>query len=469
MNTAQPATIADEMTRRQEQDDPLADLAQRITKSTAWFGRLLPPADQGGMQPQAFAAQLLNLIRRNRQPAFRSALVNDPDSFLYAATDCAALNLKPGEEYWFVPFDDRQGKTGRHITGMPGWKGELQQIYRAGSVRAVKFGVVYQGDHWRWRPLEMQLPEYEPLAEDHDPSMLRRVYAYAEFHGGGISQVVVFTRYEVYRAKDKSKTPKDFWESEWEPEMWIKTALHRLYDYVPHSAAYNTNLLRAWAVAMERYPAIALGGGEIEEPAQLDPAAKAPATGGGPPAPPALPNGNGGPAQPPAQGEAGSGRPQEAAPDEGGWPAGATTHPPGVVAGQVVPPGEDDAAAAAADPGAVTPSTLGKLSRKFQDAGWSGDAYKERRRVVTGVLAIGTARVPPLDLESAGKMTERQGTIALAAFTALAEAAAQDGEALAARLQRVYDTTVKARAAAQAAAGGGADTTAGTGGAEAGQ
>jgi hypothetical protein len=120
-----------------------------------------------------------------------------------------------------VPFNDKANGTGYHFTGMPGWKGEVQQIYRAGSVKSVKFAVVYRGDFWSWRPTRMETPEFEPITEDRNRENLWKVYAYAEMMSGGISQVVVFNRSEVYRAKDKSKT-KEFWNSEWEPEMWLK-------------------------------------------------------------------------------------------------------------------------------------------------------------------------------------------------------------------------------------------------------
>lgn len=418
MNEPRAGTIAAEVERRQQEDDPLAEIAGRITKAAAgtsggWFGRLLPPPDQGGIPPQAFAAQLLNMVRRSardRRKGFYKALVNDPDSFMFVATDCAALNLRPAEEFWWVPFEDRQNRTGHHFTGMPGWKGELQQIYRSGSVRAVKFGVVYQGDHWRWRPMEMELPEYEPLAEDHDPGNLRRAYAYAEFHGGGISQVVVFGRYEIMRAKAKSKAPKDFWESEWEPEMWLKTVLHRLYDYVPHSAAYNTQLMKAWAVAMERYPAIQLGAGDTDDGGALPPGTSPgpePVAGQVVPEPPSLPDGNGKPAG------------QASPPSE----------PP-------APPADGEAKASA--------RTWSRLRARFARADLAGDEHEGLRLVIIGALASGHYR----EVTEESRLSEAEALYAIRQFDKLQADAEKAGQDLAGVLRGVHDRAIAGRDAA---------------------
>jgi phage RecT family recombinase len=445
---AQP-TIAGELDRRAEDNSPAKMLCDRITGATDWFGRLLPPPDQGGIAREAFVAQLLSMIRRNRQPAFHAAIKNDADSFLYAATDCAALNLKPGEEYWWVPFDDRSGGTGQHFTGMPGWKGEVQQIYRSGSVKSVKFGVVFHGDLWSWRPTRMETPEYEPLSEDRSRENLWKVYAYAEMMSGGISQVVVFTRSEVYRAKAKSKAAKQFWESEWEPEMWLKTALHRLFDYVPHSAGYNLQLMQAWAVALERYPALQLGAGDGDTPMALDPAASA-----GPqqvagqviargPAAPVMP-GNG------QQHTTDDGDPADAAWREGTIAGKAEPVEPG----KTKPDGKTEPAPASPIwpdvplDDKVCRRTAGKLGAKWTAIGWTGDSFKEQRRVMAGLLAAGSNGGQPLDLKNPAQMTEGQARTAIVTFDALAAAAARDGEPLPDRVQRMFEEYTAALAKA---------------------
>jgi hypothetical protein len=54
--------------------------------------------------------------------------------------------------------------------------------------------------------------------------------------------------------KAAAKTPK-FWDGVWEPDMWLKTVLHKLYDRVPHSAEYVKELQRVEAVPPMPIPA----------------------------------------------------------------------------------------------------------------------------------------------------------------------------------------------------------------------
>jgi len=87
------------------------------------------------------------------------------------------------------------------------------------------------------------------------------VYAYAEFTAGGVSRVVLLDRDDVMAARDASDS-KDSDFSPWNrldagadhPEltgrsMWWKTAAKRLEPWVPTSAEYRREQLRATAAA----------------------------------------------------------------------------------------------------------------------------------------------------------------------------------------------------------------------------
>lgn len=427
------------------------DLQDRIKGSVSWFEHLLPPPEQGGMRPGAFAAHLLSRVRR-ADGKFRMALLNDPDSFMFAATDCAAKNMEPWEEYWFVPFEDKRHGTGYHITGIPGWKGELQQIYHSGMVRTVKFGLVYNGDEWDWVSTRMETPYWKATAEDRSNANLQRVFAYAEYHGGGISEVVVMERAEVMAHKKASKAPWEFWDGDWEFKMWRKTVFHELYDLVPHSPGWNTHLLKAYQVAMDRYPAIQAhpdsDGGTAamtgESPAELeDPAAVT--------IPDAVPGQvvERSAPQPPARPARGG---------NGGGDDGSDAPFPGDAVPGPVPPAREAEPAGPA-PGAddkLSKSTGGKISYLFTQAGWTGDEFRDRRLVVAGILAVAAKGDPPVRLTSPHKMTEVQGRRVEERLGRVVAVAVEAGRDPAEDLQRLYDAlmseTARLGEAGQAAA-----------------
>jgi hypothetical protein len=150
-----------------------------------------------------------------------------------------------------VAFKNRE--TGlQDITGIVDYKGEIDMIYRAGGVTAVHCQVVRAGDHFVWRP-GMEIPDHVinentagqlGLADEDARGPLTGVYAYARLRDGGVSEPIVMARSEVMKHKKAAKSKK-FWDGDWEPDMWLKTAVHKLYDRVPHSAEYLRERLHA--------------------------------------------------------------------------------------------------------------------------------------------------------------------------------------------------------------------------------
>src|SRR5690606_13126209 len=91
-------------------------------------------------------------------------------------------------------------------------------------------------------------------AEDRGP--LRLVYAYAIMKDGATSKVVVLNRAQVKKAKAMSQgsdSPYSPWQKH-EEAMWMKTAAHRLTKWVPTSAEYMREQLRAQAEVAKEIP-----------------------------------------------------------------------------------------------------------------------------------------------------------------------------------------------------------------------
>jgi recombination protein RecT len=241
-----------------------ADIEGRVTKARGWFDKVKPrhiDADQ-------FIALCMGALHKDVE-LVRAAYAN-PEPFMVAVSECARLGLVPGTTYHFVAFESPRGSGNYEITGMVDYKGELDMIYRSGKVASVHFDVVRANDTFVWRRgMEIPhhvihapefAPEQEGLAGDSldDRGILTGVYAYARLLSGGFSEPVVMSKDAVMKRRGVAKTDK-FWgkpwpdEGNWTPEMWIKTALHKLYDIVPHSAEYMTELL-SMSAAVERNP-----------------------------------------------------------------------------------------------------------------------------------------------------------------------------------------------------------------------
>lgn len=223
------------------------DLARRpdlqVEAHVADFASVLP----SHIKPEQFARLAVGALRRN--PDLYKAAVQNPPSLLNALLEAARLGLEPGTpEFYLTP---RFGKD-PGVLGITGYRGEVELIYRAGAVTSVKAEVVYERDRFEFRP-DMERPVHE-VDWFADRGKVLGAYAYAEMVGGGVSKVVVIGPADIERAKSASSTAaKSF--SPWHTDfaaMVLKTAVHRLAKWVPTSAEYRREQLRAaTAVAAE--------------------------------------------------------------------------------------------------------------------------------------------------------------------------------------------------------------------------
>jgi len=190
-----------------------------------------------------------------KDPKLMAAAIANPQSLLYCLLDAARLGHEAGtDQYWLIPF-------GQEVTGIEGYKGVVERMYRAGGVSTVHAEVVRQKDVYRGLgSRQPPVHEYDEFADPEDRGPLRGAYAYAVMADGGCSQVIRAGKAEVMKHKamsrgsDRSDSP---WQK-WEEPMWKKIPLSALEPYVPTSSEWLMTRARAEATAQGR-PVITQG------------------------------------------------------------------------------------------------------------------------------------------------------------------------------------------------------------------
>ncbi|MFE9382325.1 recombinase RecT [Streptomyces sp. NPDC007025] len=185
-------------------------------------------------------------IRGNED--LEEAARNDVGVFLREMKTAARLGLEPGTEQFYLTSRKSKAHRGQPIIkGIVGYQGIVELVYRAGAVSSVIVETVRQSDTFRYTPGRDERPihEIDWFADDRGP--LVGVYAYAVMKDGATSKVVVLNKRQVMEAKAKSDSRNSQY-SPWqtnEEAMWLKTAVRRLAKWVPTSAEYMREQLRA--------------------------------------------------------------------------------------------------------------------------------------------------------------------------------------------------------------------------------
>ena len=190
-----------------------------------------------------------------------------PDSLITALMRCAALGHQPGtEEFYLIP---RKIKGRPTVQGIEGYRGIVERMYRSGAVAKVVVREVCANDKFRFLEGEDDKPVHQIGGEgetggdffgetgSRDRGAMVGVYAYAELTTGAVSRVVLLTRDDVMAARESSDSKNSSF-SPWNrldggkdhPEftgrsMWWKTAARRLEPWVPTSAEFRREQLRA--------------------------------------------------------------------------------------------------------------------------------------------------------------------------------------------------------------------------------
>lgn len=180
---------------------------------------------------------------------------NDPGSLISALSQAAQLGLMPGtDEYYLTP---RAGK----ILGIVGYTGEIELMYRAGAVSSVIVENVFENDKFSYVPGRDVKPLHEVDWFAATRGKIKLSYAYAIMKDGAVSKVVIVNQTRIDRAKEASSTAGKShspWASD-EAAMWLKTAAHDLAKWVPTSAEYIREQVRAVRDVATETPAPAQG------------------------------------------------------------------------------------------------------------------------------------------------------------------------------------------------------------------
>lgn len=241
MTTAQPQTVGQAVQARTNQ------VSDQVRHYQDEFAQVLPSF----FEPKVFTRLAVSALKRNPELAKRAQ--ENPASLMHALLEAASLGLKPGtEEYYLTP---RGGKE-PGVLGITGYQGEIELIYRAGAVSSIKAEVVYSADHFTFAPGD-EKPDHVVDWFAPDRGEVLGAYAYAIMKDGATSRVVVVGPREIKRAQDASATANSS-HSPWKTDyaaMVRKTAVHELAKWVPTSAEYRVEQLRAIAtVQSEQQP-----------------------------------------------------------------------------------------------------------------------------------------------------------------------------------------------------------------------
>lgn len=223
-----------------------------ITQYSESFAQVLP----SHVKPATWVRLAQGALKRGkRQPDGRfeleQAAANNPGVFLAALLDAARLGLEPGtEQYYLTP---RKVKGRLEILGIVGYQGHIELMYRAGAVASVVAEVVRENDEYRYQRGidEVPIHRFKPFARESERGALIGVYAYARMKDGSVSRVVELNRDDIERIKASSQGA-DSEYSPWvkhEVAMWLKSAVRQLQKWVPTSAEYRREEMRAAAEA----------------------------------------------------------------------------------------------------------------------------------------------------------------------------------------------------------------------------
>lgn len=210
-----------------------------------------------------WARVAIGAIRRDEK--LMKAAQQSPATLMAALSTAARLGLEAGtEQYYLTP---RKNKGRNEILGITGYQGLVELMYRAGAVSSVIAEVVYSGDEFDYQPGRDERPTHRIDWDAEERGDLRLVYAYAVMRDGATSKVIVLGKAGIESIK-KSAQGADSAYSPWKtnPEaMWLKSAVRQLAKWVPTSAEYRKEQLRAVQEAHAEMDAKAAGPTIVEQ------------------------------------------------------------------------------------------------------------------------------------------------------------------------------------------------------------
>jgi recombination protein RecT len=191
----------------------------------------------------AWVRLAMGVFRRDK--ALADAATANPSSMMSALLDAARQGLEPGTPQYYLTTRKVKGRP--EVQGMRGYQGEIELIYRAGAVSSVIVEVVREKDLFRYSPGRDERPIHEIDWDAEDRGALRLVYAYGIMKDGATSKVVVLNKQHIKAIRAQSQGADSAYSpwNKWEESMWLKSAAHQLQKWVPTSAEYIREQLRA--------------------------------------------------------------------------------------------------------------------------------------------------------------------------------------------------------------------------------
>lgn len=187
-----------------------------------------------------------------RDKKLMEAANNSPSAFQNALMRCATLGHQPGtEEFYLVPRKNKKNGNLPEIQGIEGYRGIVERMYRSGAVASVIVREVCANDSFEFVEGVHDRPVHKVDWFGSGRGDMIGVYAYAVLTTGAVSRVVILNKADVMAAKAKSDGAESSfspWQTN-ERAMWWKTAARRLEPWVPTSAEYRREQLRALAEA----------------------------------------------------------------------------------------------------------------------------------------------------------------------------------------------------------------------------
>lgn len=237
-------TVSNAVAKR---DDSPASLIKQYSGD---FATVLP----SHVKPETWVRLAQGALKKGKRQAggkfeLEVAAANNPGVFLAALLDAARLGLEPGTEQYYLTPRKVGGRL--EILGIVGYQGHIELMYRAGAVASVVAEVVRERDVFRYQPGRDEVPHHEIDWDADDRGGLRLTYAYARMKDGAVSKVVVLNRAAIDRIKKSSQGASSEY-SPWvnhEEAMWLKSSVRQLQKWVPTSAEYRREQLRAAAEA----------------------------------------------------------------------------------------------------------------------------------------------------------------------------------------------------------------------------
>lgn len=214
------------------------------------------------IEAKGFVGSAIAVLRKD--PDLLKAAENSPTSFVNALMHCASLGHVPGDKTYYLTRR-WNGKTKREeIVGLEGYRGVIERMYRSGAVASVIVREVCEGDTFSFTEGVDDKPIHHVDWFGADRGEIVGVYAYAILAGGAVSRVAVLNRKDIEDAKARSDAGKKDvgpWHTDFRAMVW-KTAAHRLEPWVPTSAEYRREQLRA-SVAAENLRKVDPTTGEV--------------------------------------------------------------------------------------------------------------------------------------------------------------------------------------------------------------